>query len=98
MYQRLAPADNFRALSKKSGQCRQAQARRKSAQGDPANGDRVLPACNAKASSCITVCIARLSHCCRANFIPQLSVNRRTIASQNPAMTPVLFETERKVT
>jgi hypothetical protein len=37
----------------------------------------------------MTLCIARASHFYRAKFIPQLCVNRRTIASQIPAMTPL---------
>jgi hypothetical protein len=37
------------------------------------------------------VCIPRRSHLYRAKFILQLSVNRRTIVSQNPAMMPILF-------
>jgi hypothetical protein len=42
------------------------------------------------------LCIARLSHLCRANFIPQLSVNRRLIVSQIPTMTPGLCETQKE--
>jgi hypothetical protein len=40
------------------------------------------------------LCIPRRSHLYRAKFILQLSVNRRTIVSQNPAMMPVLFKGE----
>jgi hypothetical protein len=50
-----------------------------------------LQTCNAKASLCMRLCIARRSHLNRAKFIPQLSVNRRKIISQNPAMTSGLF-------
>jgi hypothetical protein len=46
---------------------------------------------NEKASSRITPCARRRSHFYRAKFIPQLSINRRTIVSQIPAMTLVLF-------
>jgi hypothetical protein len=56
-----------------------------------------LPTCNANASSRMTLCIARASHFYRAKFIPQLCVNRRTIVSQIPAMTPALSK-EGKVT
>jgi len=38
-----------------------------------------LPRCNEKAPSRIRACAARSSHLYRAKFIPQLSVNRRTI-------------------
>lgn len=50
-----------------------------------------LRICNAKATLRMRLCIARRSHLHRAKFIPQLSVNRRKIVSQNPAMMPVLF-------
>jgi hypothetical protein len=54
--------------------------------------DRVsLRICNAKATLRMRLCIARRSHLHRAKFIPQLSVDRRKIVSQNPAMMPVLF-------
>jgi len=36
-------------------------------------------------------CAVRSSHLHRAKFIPQLSVNRRTIVSQIPAMMLDLF-------
>jgi hypothetical protein len=40
-------------------------------------------------------CAVRSSHLDRAKFIPQLSVNRRTIVSQIPAMMLDLFKNEK---
>jgi hypothetical protein len=46
---------------------------------------------NEKASLRITPCAARRSHFYREKFIPKLSAYRRSIVSQIPAMTLVLF-------
>jgi hypothetical protein len=50
-----------------------------------------LPSRNENASFRMTLCATRRSHSYRAKFIPQLSFNRQSIVSQNPAMTLVLF-------
>jgi hypothetical protein len=50
-----------------------------------------LRICNAKATLRMRLCTPRRSHLNRAKFIPQLSVNRRKIVLQNPAMMPILF-------
>jgi hypothetical protein len=53
-----------------------------------------LPRCNEKASSRMRPCAVCSSHLYRAKFIPQLSVNRRSIVSQIPAMMLDLFKTK----
>jgi hypothetical protein len=61
---------------------------------DAMRGD-FLPRCNEKASWRMRPCAVRSSHLDRAKFIPQLSVNRRTIVSQIPAMMLDLFKNEK---
>jgi hypothetical protein len=57
---------------------------------------KILTTCNAKTSSRIRLCIARSSHFCRANFMPQLRIDVRLIVAQIPTMSPDLFETEKE--